>query len=335
MKSLRPLAAVALIVFLYLLPIVHIPLLDSEDFDFPSLLFYPIGIFVLLAIGLYVTIGLAGLLNLGHVAFFAVGAYTMGLCNTLLGWPYFAVLPLAVAVSMVFGVLIAAPTLRLRGDYLAIATLGFGQVIQIFLTNAPGLGGVRGISGIAPPTSIGPLVFGVLDPVPFVWLVLTLILIAYFIVRRLESTHIGRGWNAIRADEDVAELMGVPTYRLKILAFAIGAGIAGAAGATYATKASFISPETFDLSLIILLIAALTIGGTRSLTGAIVGTLLVAYLPERFREFGDLRMLLFAAVLVLMVIFRPQGLFGRRLPREAESGSEVVENVKGEAHGTA
>jgi branched-chain amino acid transport system permease protein len=308
MRRLRPLAILAVIAFLYALPLLHIPVLDADEADFASILFYPVGIYVLLAIGLYVAVGQAGLLNLGHAAFFAVGAYTMGMLNTSLGLSYFVVLPIAMLIAMLFGLLLAIPTLRLRGDYLAVATIGFAQVVQIVLTNAGIFGGVRGISNIAPPPSIGPLEFGVLNPLPFDWLVLTLILLSYAAVRQLERTHIGRAWSAVRADEDVAELMGVPTFHYKALALALSAGIAGLAGATYATKVSFISPETFDASLAILLLAALVLGGTRSLLGAVLGTALVAYLPERFRAFGDFRMLVFAAVLMLVMIFRPQGL---------------------------
>jgi len=152
------------------------------------------------------------------------------------------------------------------------------------------------------------LTFGVLDTVPYDWLLLTLILICFAAVRRLERSHIGRAWSAIRADEDVAELMGVPTFWFKSLALVVSAGIAGIAGATYATKVSFVSPETFDISLTILLLAALVLGGTRSLLGAVIGTALIAYLPERFRAFGEFRMLAFAALLVLVMIVRPQGL---------------------------
>ena len=310
MRPLHLAATILLVAFLFVLPTLHIPLLDSDEADFASILFYPVGIYVLLAIGLYVAVGQAGLLNLGHAAFFAVGAYTMGLLNTLLGWSYFAVLPVAALVAMGFGLLLAIPTLRLRGDYLAVATIGFAQVVQIVLTNADMFGGVRGISNIAPPPAIGPLTFGVLDPLPFDWLVLTLIVLAYAAVRRLERTHIGRAWAAIRADEDVAELMGVPTFRYKALALCVSAGIAGLAGATYATKVSFISPDTFDISLAILLLAALVLGGTRSLVGAVIGTALIAYLPERFRAFGDFRMITFAAVLILVMIYRPQGVAG-------------------------
>src|SRR5258708_8329606 len=143
-------------------------------------------------------------------------------------------------------------------------------------------GGVRGISNIAPPPSIGPLQFGVLNALPFDWLVLTLILLSYAAVRRLERTHIGRAWSAVRADEDVAELMGVPTFRYKALALALSAGIAGLAGAIYATKVSFISPETFDVSLAILLLAALVLAGTRSRLGAVLRTALLPLPPHRF-----------------------------------------------------
>jgi branched-chain amino acid transport system permease protein len=331
MHKLRFLVTPAVIAFLYALPLLHVPGLDADEADFASMLFYPVGIYVLLAIGLYVAVGQAGLLNLAHAAFFAVGAYTMGMLNTHFGMSYFVVLPIAMFVSMLFGLSLAIPTLRLRGDYLAVATIGFAQVVQIILTNADIFGGVRGISNIAPPPSIGPLAFGVLDPLPFDWLVLTLILICYAAVRRLERTHIGRAWSAVRGDEDVAELMGVPTFRYKALALALSAGIAGVAGATYATKVSFISPETFDISLAILLLAALVLGGTRSLLGAVLGTALIAYLPERFRVFGDYRMLIFAGVLVLMMIYRPQGLASLAqmagIRRLARSGSELAEGA--------
>ena len=308
MPRLRPLAILAVVAFLYALPLLHIPILDSEEADFASILFYPVGIDVLLAVGLYIAVGQAGLLNLGHAAFFAVGAYTMGLLNTTLGLSYFAGLPIAMIVAMMFGLLLAIPTLRLRGDYFAVATIGFAQVVQIVLTNVDAFGGVRGVSNIAPPSSIGPLTFTVLDPAPYDWLLLTLILACYAAVRRLERSHVGRAWSSIRGDEDVAELMGVPTFYYKVLAVTLSAGVAGLAGATYATKVSFISPETFDLSLAILLLAALVTGGTRSLLGAVLGTVLIAYLPERFRVFGDFRMLAFAGLLVLMMIYRPQGL---------------------------
>src|SRR5262249_15855249 len=150
--------------------------------------------------------------------------------------------------AMLFGLLLAVPTLRLRGDYLAVATMGFAQVVQIVLSNVNIFGGVRGISNIAPPPSFGPIVFNVLNPVPYYWLLPPLILVSYAAVRRLMRSHVGRAWSAIRADEDVAELMGVPTFRYKALALGLSAGVAGLAGATYATKVSFISPETFDVS---------------------------------------------------------------------------------------
>jgi branched-chain amino acid transport system permease protein len=275
-------------------------------------LFYPVGIYVMMAIGLNVVVGQAGLLDLGYVAFFALGAYTMGVLGANEDWSWPAVLPVAIVLAMVAGVVLGTPTLRLRGDYLAIVTLGFGEIIRITANNMNRVGGPRGISSIPRPPDVLGLKFTVLNPKPYYWVLLTLIIVTVFLVRRLERSRVGRAWTAIREDEDAAELMGVPTFRFKLWAFAIGAGIGGAGGTMYATKVTFINPDTFPLILSILFLAAVVLGGSGNLPGVIVGAALIAYLPERFRGFKDKRVMVFGLALVLMMIFRPQGLIPSR-----------------------
>ena len=305
-------ARLALLAFVIALPVLEIPLLDTPKSDFASVLFYPIGIYVLVAIGLNIVVGMAGLLDLGYVAFFAIGAYAMALLGVNAGWPFWAILPVAIIVSMAAGVALGTPTLRLRGDYLAIVTLGFGEIIRIVARNTDSIGGPRGVAGIPFPPNIGPLKFQILDPKPFYWLLLFFIVVTIIIVRRLESSRVGRAWTAIREDEDAAELMGVPTFRFKLWAFAMGAAIGGVAGVSFASKQIAITPDNFTLILSVLFLSAVVLGGSGNLIGVIVGAALLAYLPERFRVFSELRVLVFGAALVIVMIFRPQGLIPSR-----------------------
>ncbi|HEX4979627.1 MAG TPA: hypothetical protein VFV35_06145 [Acidimicrobiales bacterium] len=317
-------ARLALLGFVLLLPTLEIPLLDTPRSDFASVLFYPVGIYVLVAIGLNIVVGMAGLLDLGYVAFFAIGAYAMGLLGVNAGWPFWLIVPTAVAVSMAAGVLLGTPTLRLRGDYLAIVTLGFGEIIRIIARNTDSIGGPRGISGIPFPPDMGPLDFEILDPKPFYWLLVGFIVVAIIVVRRLESSRVGRAWTAIREDEDAAELMGVPTFRFKLWAFAMGAAIGGLAGVSYGSKVVAITPENFTLILSILFLSAVVLGGSGNLPGVILGAVLLAYLPERFRVFSESRVLVFGAALVVLMIFRPQGLLpSRRRALELTDADEI------------
>jgi branched-chain amino acid transport system permease protein len=218
------------------------------------------------------------------------------------------------------GVILGTPTLRLRGDYLAIVTLGFGEIIRLTANNTESIGGPRGISDIPVPPDVGGLEFdNVLDDRPFYWLGLTLLVLMVFVVRRLERSRVGRAWTAIREDEDAAELMGVPTFTFKLWAFAMGAGIGGAGGTLYASQHRLVSPGTFQLILSILFLAAVVLGGSGNLVGVIVGAAMIAYLPERFRGFEDKRVMIFGIALVVMMIFRPQGLIpSRRRAAELE-----------------
>lgn len=317
-RPLKSLLVLLVIGAVYLLPFwPDVPVLgwivDTPGTNFASVVTDQVMIFVLVALGLNVVVGLAGLLDLGYVGFYAVGAYTTAVVTTN-SWnlPWLASLPIAIAVSMLSGVILGTPTLRLRGDYLAIVTLGFGEIIRITANNSEWLGSVQGINKIKRPPNIGPFEFGVLNPKPYWYLGFTIILLVIFIIRRLMQSRVGRAWDAIREDEDAAELMGVNTFKFKLWAFAIGAAIGGVAGTLYAGKVTYVSPENFELQLSILFLAALVLGGTGSIYGAILGGVLVAWVPERFRNFEDRRYFVFGVVLVLMMVFRPQGLIPRR-----------------------
>lgn len=307
-----------------------------------SVLFSPVGLFVLLAIGLNVVVGQAGLLDLGYVAFYAVGAYTAAKLTTAAGWSAWEALPLAILVAMVSGIVLGAPALRLRGDYLAIVTLGFGEIVRIIATNTPALGQARGIVGIKHPELLGGRDFG-LQPLPYYYLTLAAIGLAVIMVVALNRSRVGRAWIAIREDEDAARAMGVPTFRMKLWSFVIGASTGGWAGWLYATRVGFISPETFTLFVSIFVLSAVVLGGMGSIPGIMAGAFAVAFLPEWLRNtpFGatitqvlnralglhatnitEFRVLLFGVALVAMMIFRPQGLLPsrRRAIELAEAG---------------
>ncbi len=330
------------IVLAYALPLLHLPLITTPDSDFAGVLF-TMAIYVLVALGLNIVVGYAGLLDLGYVGFYAIGAYSVAVLTAAHGsLPFFAVVPIAVVVAMISGVLLGAPTLRVRGDYLAIVTLGFGEIIRLVATNSDWLGGARGISKVPAPPSIPPngadgtvteplfkiphlqwdglvpsidpdtttkvLKFGVLDAAPYYWLALTVVLIVLVADVLIKNSRVGRAWEATREDEDAAEMMGVPTFRYKLLAFAIGAFVGGLAGSLFATRQSFVSPMSFQLLLSMLFVAAVVVGGQGNRWGVIIGASLVVYLPERFREFNDFRVLFFGLALMLLAIYRPQGI---------------------------
>ena len=298
--------------------------------DWRTILFYPIGSYILLALGLNVVVGLAGMLDLGYVAFFAIGGYTMAVLGVNYNWTFWEILPVGVAAAALSGVLLGAPTLRLRGDYLAIVTLGFGEIIQRVANNLAITGGPTGISGIPHPPSIGhisSLTYGVLDARPYYYLELAMIIVVLFFTARLEKSRVGRGWVALREDEDAAELMGVPTFTFKIWAFAIGASVGGLSGVVYAAKVIAITPENYPLLLSVLILVCVVLGGSGNRIGVIAGAFLVAWLPERFRGLANYRILIFGAMLVLMMIFRPGGILPARRRR-----AELLEGRGGGAH---
>lgn len=266
------------------------------------------GIYIVLALGLNIVVGMAGLLDLGYVSFYAVGAYLYALLSTHFGVSFWVALPLGGLAAAAFGVVLGLITLRLRGDYLAIVTLGFIQIVHLVLNNWDSVTrGPNGILGIGRP-AIGSFVFS--QPIHFYYLILAIVLVTIFAVRRLGRSRIGRAWVAIREDETAAETMGVDTMRLKILAFSLGATWAGIAGVFFAGKFAFVSPESFTFFESVIVLSMVVLGGLGSIPGVILGALMIVILPELLRGFQDYRMLFFGAAMVGMMIFRPQGLLG-------------------------
>jgi branched-chain amino acid transport system permease protein len=344
----------ALVAFAALIP-AFLPYITAQPPYYTSIL-VKIGIAALLALGLNVVVGFAGLLDLGYVAFFAVGAYTATIVSGaarysvalsaqedvsqlhpewhMYFWLFFF---LAIGIAMATGVILGAPTLRLRGDYLAIVTLGFGEIVRITANNLDSLAnGPRGVLEIPhPELDVGSLHYGFgIHNEPYYYLLLGIIVIWIFLLSRLNDSRVGRAWAAIREDEIAAASMGVPTVRLKLWAFAIGAAVASLGGYIYASWISFINPDTFSLFNIsfgsVTILAMVVLGGMGGFAGPIVGAALVIFLPEQFRSVGDARFLFFGLVLILMMILRPQGLIPSKR-RAAELKGDVVEETLYEA----
>ena len=297
--------------------------LNTPISSYIDVLVFPIGMFVLMALGLNIVVGKSGLLDLGYVAFFAIGAYSQAILSTMYGWNTWEVMPVGIALAMLSGVILGLPALRLRGDYLAIITLGFGEIVRILAINIEGTGGPNGIPGIPNPPSVLGVKFGLMDSNNFFWLVLVLILLVIWMIRRFTVRRPGRAWEAIRQDEDVAALMGVNTLVYKLWSFVIGAAVGGAAGVIYASKVMVISPDMFKFELSILILACVVFGGIGNIWGVILGASILAYLPERIRFLTDARQLVFGLVLIIMMNLRPDGLLPRKKREKiTEKGSK-------------
>jgi branched-chain amino acid transport system permease protein len=285
-------------------------------------------LYVILALGLNIVVGFAGLLDLGYIAFYAVGAYVYALLASPqfgLHLPFWVILPIGAAVAALFGVMLGAPTLKLRGDYLAIVTLGFGEIIRIFLNNLSRpvniTNGPQGIAGID-PFAFGAFRFD--SPIKYYYLLLVVALAIIVVNLRLQNSRIGRAWEAIREDEIAARSMGIDTRNLKLLAFAMGASFGGIAGGMFSAIQAFISPESFILVESIMVVSMVVLGGMGNIWGVILGALLLSFVPEILRWtvtpvqealFGRMlvepeviRMLLFGLALVLVMLYRPAGL---------------------------
>ncbi len=266
------------------------------------------GMYIVLALGLNIVVGQAGLLNLGYVAFYALGAYTYAILSTTIGLSFWPGLVAGGLVSAAFAALLGMMTLKLRGDYFAIVTLGLGEITRIIANNWDSMtGGPNGISGIGRPRIAGYEIHTTMD---FYYLMLILVILTVFSMQRLIASRIGRAWIAIREDEIAAEAMGINTYRLKLQAFVIGSAWAGVVGVFFAAKMAFVSPESFTFFESVIILCMVVLGGMGSIAGIILGALLLITLPEIFREFQDYRMLAFGVALVVMMVFRPQGLLG-------------------------
>jgi branched-chain amino acid transport system permease protein len=272
-----------------------------------------IGLFALMGLGLNIVVGMAGLLDLGYVAFYAIGAYTMALFSSpasslATNWPFWVVLPIALLMATLGGVLLGIPVLRLRGDYLAIVTLGFGEIIRVLLTSdvlKPYLGGPQGILETPSPVFFGTTLD---DPRYLYYLILAASLVVIFISTRLGHSRIGRAWVAMREDEDVAQAMGVNLVASKLMAFATGAAFAGVGGAIFAARQGAIFPADFTIFISINVLCLIIIGGLASTPGVLVGALFLIGLPEVLREIDEFRILAYGAGLVVMMIVRPEGL---------------------------
>src|SRR4051794_11665510 len=353
-RSRRDLALFAVVLAVFVLyPFIdqalHLGLLGA---------FIPIGIVAVLAMGLNIVVGYAGLLDLGYAAFFAIGAYTVAFLTSPTsvfvqgGWipswlqQFWPALVVAFIVAAVFGVLLGAPTLRLRGDYLAIVTLGFGEIVPNFFLNAvPLTGGTRGINPIAKPPLLGPLSFGQTDQRNWYWLILVIGMFSIFIILRMYNSRLGRSWQAIREDELAASSMGINLTRTKLWAFALGASFSGFAGSLYSAAFQYVHPSQFEFTLSILILSSIILGGIGNVYGAAIGALIIGsfdrILAERLTQplnafghqigndflathnVGEDRYIVFGLALVLMMLLRPGGFFPNK-QRAAELEPEEL-----------
>jgi branched-chain amino acid transport system permease protein len=289
-------------------------------------------IYVMLGWGLNVVVGLAGLLDLGHAAFYAVGAYAYALLSTQFGWGFWTALPVAGLTAAVFGLALGWPSLRLRGDYLAIVTLGFGEIIRVVLTNWTDLsGGPNGISSIPRPPFFGlPFVpssdtgtfasffgleFSPMHRIIFLYYVILLLsLLTNVLVKRLRRLPIGRAWEAMREDEIACKALGMNITNVKLSAFALGAMLGGVAGVFFAARQGFISPESFTFNESAIILAIVVLGGMGSQLGVVLASVVLVLLPELGRDFAEYRMLLFGAAMILIMVWRPGGILSHREP---------------------
>jgi len=265
--------------------------------------------YVVLGLGLNIVVGLAGLLDLGYVAFYAVGAYTYALLNLHYGVGFWIALPFGAFIGFVFGVLLGIPVLRLRGDYLAIVTLGFGEIIRLILENWSKFSmGPSGIANIPKPSIIGVEMTRSQGILFIYYLMIALAIFTIFVVNRLQNSRLGRSWLALREDEIVCQVMGIDRMRTKLAAFALGATWAGMMGVIFASKTGFINPASFTFLESAIILSIVVLGGMGSILGVILGAFILILLPEELRAFSQYRMLIFGAAMVLVMVFRPQGI---------------------------
>jgi branched-chain amino acid transport system permease protein len=263
----------------------------------------------MLGLGLNIVVGVAGLLDLGYVAFYAVGAYTYALLNTHFGLGFWAVLPIGGGLAALFGIILGFPVLRLRGDYLAIVTLGFGEIIRLILENWNDFSfGPSGIANIPRPGFFGIDMNIGQATIYIYFLMIAMTLVTIFVVNRLQDSRIGRAWIALREDEVACQAMGIDKRKTKLTAFALGATWAGFAGVVFAAKTTFINPASFTIWESIIILCVVVLGGMGSIIGVIVGAFVLILLPEYLRFFSEYRMLVFGTVLVMMMVFRPGGI---------------------------
>jgi len=274
--------------------------------------FFFFGIYALLGLSLNLVLGEVGLFDLGHMGFMAIGAYTTAILNTHFGIPIIFLMPVSALTAAGFAWLVCSPIIHLRGDYLAIVTIGMGEIIRLILINNPfGItGGPNGVFGIDFLSLGGPLIIdSSIESYFVIWIVVGLTIFALI---NLQRSRVGRAWNCIREDEIAAESTGIDVRYYKLLAFVLGAGLAGVAGNIYASKLMIVSPESFSFMESCMLFCIVLIGGMGSIPGVIIGSAAVSLFPEIFRAFAKYRMLIFGAAMVIMMIFRPGGIWPRK-----------------------
>ncbi len=292
-------------------------------------------IYVLMGFGLNIVVGFAGLLDLGYVAFFAIGAYVMALLTStgilgVAGISFWVAVPICVLAAVLFGIVLGVPVLRMRGDYLAIVTLGFGEIIRILALSdllKPYIGGAQGILQINKPTIFGT---ALIKPDQFYYVVLAGVLLAAFVSWRLSESRLGRQWMALREDEDVAEAMGINLVSTKLLAFGIGAAFSGLSGAIFASKLTSIFPHSFNLLVSINVLCLIIVGGMGSLPGVVVGALILVGLPELLREFAEYRMLMYGVLLIVMMLAKPEGFWPSQVRKRELHSYEENQNPMGQ-----
>ena len=292
-----------------------------------------VGLFILMGMGLNLEVGLAGLLDLGFVAFYAVGAYVTALLTAdssyaLAHLTYWQAMPVAVLCSIVVGVLFGVPVLKVRGDYLAVATMGLGEIVRVIVLSdaaAPLLAGAKGILQIPRPSIAG---YELNNPVALFYLTLVAALVAAYIAYRLENSRLGRAWTAIRDDEDVAQALGINLIKVKLLAYGLGAAFAGLAGSIFAVMLTSIYPHSFQLIISINILALIIVGGMGSLPGVALGAIVLIGLPEALREFGEFRYLFYGIAIVAVMRLKPEGLWpsaARRRERQLDAETAAVQ----------
>jgi len=326
LRSVKPIwYYAALSALLFILPL----LLD----DYQTSVAVLAGIYVMLGLSLNIIVGYAGLFQLGHAAFYGIGAYTAAILNLHFGIPIFVLMPVGAIAAGLFAFLISRPILHLRGDYLCIVTIAFGEIFRIAMKNdILGLtGGPNGLSGISRPALFG-LVFS--RPIHYYYLVLAFVVFTIFAARRLERSRLGRAWTYVREDELAAEAMGVDTTRVKLIAFVLGSAWAGLAGVIYASRYRVIAPENFSFVESVIMFCIVVLGGIGSVPGILVGTAGMVVLPELVREAKTWRDAWLGMAMILMMIVRPEGLWPSRRAKLEMLGEEAASLASGDAEPT-
>lgn len=299
-------------------------------------------IFIMLAVGLNIVVGYCGLLDLGFAAFYAIGAYVSGSVAKLLDWPILATIPFVLAAAIIGGVVIGGPTLRLRSDYLAIVTLGFGEIIRITANNVtvtapdgtPIISGPSGIYGIPPLSVAGLDLSPVANPIGSYFATLVIVAIGVLVASRLGRGRLGRAWRFIREDEDAAEAMGIHTYTVKLAAYIAGAMFGGVAGILWGAKQTAVSPTDFTFLYSALILMAVVLGGMGSIPGVILGAIVISAMPDLLTGVGAWRYVSFGVLMIVVMIFRPQGLWPHRAVERVRRRLRPPESFKQDSAGT-